>query len=86
MLTRDCTIIISILAVLWLILCFVMIQVSDIVSGHAVRIGILATGLLVAAFATASSTAVLIHLRKNRRELYKKELFQGKSAAEPIEF
>lgn len=74
MLVRDCAVIISILAVLWCILCFAMVQVSAIISSHTVRIGILAAGLLVTAFATAASAAVLIHLRRNRKKLYTEEL------------
>ncbi len=74
LLFRDCLIIVSILAALWCILCFVMVQVSAIIPNHTVRAGIMTAGILVGTFATAASAAVFIHLRRNRKDLYAKEL------------
>ena len=74
LLLKDCTTIISILVVLWLILGFAMVQVSAIIPDHPTRTGVLVAGSLAGTFATASSVAVFIHLRVNRKELYLKEL------------
>jgi len=74
LLLKDCTTILSILVLLWFILCFVMVQVSAIIPNHSVKTGIIIAGLLVGTFSTTSSVAVFIHLRTNRKELYFKEL------------
>ncbi len=74
LLFSDCVIIVSILVVLWLILCFVMAQVSAITPNHSIKTGIMSAGLLAGAFSTAASIAVLIHLRTNQKELYSEEL------------
>jgi hypothetical protein len=74
LLLKDCITIISILAALWLILCYMMVQVSAIAPNHSVKIGILIAGILVGTFSTASSVAVFIHIRINREDLYSKEL------------
>ena len=74
LLFHDCATIISILVLLWLILCFVMVQVSSIAPNHSIKAGIIIAGLLAGTFSTASSAAVFIHLRMNRKELYSQEL------------
>jgi uncharacterized membrane protein YbhN (UPF0104 family) len=74
LLFRDCAIIVSILGVLWCILCFVMVQISAIMPNHAARIGIMSAGIIAGTFATAASAAVFIHLSRNRKELYSQEL------------
>jgi len=74
LLLKDCTTIVLILVLLWLILGFVMVQVSAIAPSHSIRTGIIIAGILVGTFSTASSVAVFIHLRINRNELYLEEL------------
>ncbi|QOX61897.1 hypothetical protein FRZ06_00260 [Anoxybacterium hadale] len=71
---RDCGIIAAILAVLWCILSFVMVQVSAMISNQAMRIGILTAGIFAGAFSTAAAAAVFMHLKKNREAIYTIEI------------
>ncbi|MFA9423300.1 MAG: hypothetical protein ACERLG_06965 [Sedimentibacter sp.] len=76
MYTTDCVAIISIMAILWTILTIVMFNISGIVENQNLRMIIFAIGILVGAFATASSVAVIIHLKKNQNNLYKDEIIE----------
>lgn len=62
------------MALLTMILCFILILVMsaarDITSDTAVTAVVLAAGIAVAAFASAASLAVMVHLKKNLREVY----------------
>ena len=71
---KDCAAVILSTAFMWVILILVMISVGDIAPEQAVRLVIFFVGLGVGAFATASSMAVIIHLIKNKDELYGEEL------------
>ena len=74
MYAQDCTAIFISMAALWLVLGYVMTRVSAIVPDQTVRIIILLVGIVAGTFGTASSIAVLVHLKKNQRSLYIEEI------------
>ena len=60
--------------VLWLLLVFVMTRVWVIAPTQMIRMATVLVGIAAGAFGTASSIAVLAHLKKNQRTLYVEEL------------
>ena len=62
------------LALFCLLLVYITFNVLTLAPDHAVRGVIIAAAALIIAFGTASSVAVLIHLRKNQRQIYVQEL------------
>lgn len=72
--STDCVTMIVFLAIFWLLLIYITINVIALVSEPAVKGVVIAAAGLIAAFGTASSIAVLIHLRKNQRQIYVEEL------------
>ncbi|KNZ42201.1 hypothetical protein [Acetobacterium bakii] len=60
--------------VLWAVLIFVMLKIGDITPNQPLKAMIFTIGILVGVFATASSMAVLIHLKKNKKTLYVSEM------------
>jgi len=71
---QDCAVIVIFMAILWLLLIFAVTKVSVIAPTRTVSMIIIIVGLAAGAFATASSIAVLSHLKKNQRQLYVEEI------------
>lgn len=76
MYTTDCLAIILSTVVLWTILTVTMLNISGIVESPTLRIIILTIGIFLGSIATASCTAVIIHLKKNQKKLYKNEFLE----------
>ncbi len=74
MYSKDIAAIIFILIILWIILSVVMININYSVSDSFLRTVIISIGILVGLFSTASSIAVIIHLKKNQKILYENEI------------
>ncbi|MDF2676195.1 MAG: hypothetical protein K0Q97_488 [Bacillota bacterium] len=74
MYTVDCFGIIAFIIVLWIILTVIMLNISEILESSAIRIIIYTIGIFLGAIATASCTAVIIHLKKNQKKLYEDEI------------
>ncbi|SCZ81013.1 hypothetical protein [Acidaminobacter hydrogenoformans] len=72
--STDCVTMMLFLAIFWLLLIYIAFNVIAIVSDPAVKGVIIVAAALIAAFGTASSIAVLVHLRKNQRQIYVEEL------------
>lgn len=72
--STDCITMIVFLALFCLLLVYITFNVLTLAPDHAVRGVIIAAAALIIAFGTASSMAVLIHLRKNQRQIYVQEL------------
>lgn len=72
--TTDCVTMMLFLAIFWLLLIYIAFNVIALASEPAVKGVIIAAAALIAAFGTASSIAVLVHLRKNQRQIYVEEL------------
>lgn len=66
----DCAIIMFVMIILWAVIIIVMLNISGIAPNRTLRIIIFTIGMLVGIFATASSVAVIIHLKKNQNYLY----------------
>lgn len=71
---KDCAVVFMTMVILWVILSFVMIQVSCITPNIMIKTVILCAGIIAGIFSTASSLAVVIHLKRNQKELYLKEV------------
>lgn len=71
---KDCVSILFVLIAMWTVLTIVILNIRDLVESNTLRIIISTTGIIVGAFATASSLAVINHLRKNRNNLYQDEI------------
>lgn len=72
--TQDRLVIFGFMVFLWIIMLFVMAQVSGLAPSATVRTIILVCGVLVAVFATGSLFAVFVHLKNNREELYSEDI------------
>ena len=70
----DWVAIVFAMIVLWAVLILVMLNIGDTTPNQTLKVMIFAIGILAGIFATASSFAVLIHLKKNKKDLYVKEL------------
>ena len=68
-------VVISIIFV-WLVLGFVLINVSSLAANELIRDETLGAGTMVGIFVTSSLIAVLVHLKKNRVAIYSEELCQ----------
>lgn len=74
MYTLDCFGIIIFTIVLWIILTVIMLNISEILENPTIRIIIYTIGIFLGSIATASCTAVIIHLKKNQKKLYNDEI------------
>ena len=71
---KDCFSILFVLIAMWTVLTIVIFNIRDLVESNTLRLIITTTGILVGAFATSSSLAVINHLRKNKNNLYQDEI------------
>ncbi|HKL11129.1 MAG TPA: hypothetical protein VJ990_06775 [Clostridia bacterium] len=69
----DCCILAGLTALLISIIGFVLFSLGQVPSSGAVRIAIIASGILALAFALTGMTTVMSHLRQNSNELYSVE-------------
>ena len=76
---KDSIAIVALLIIMWSILTLVIFNIMALVDSDILRILIGATGILVGTFATASSVAVINHLRKNKKNLYPEESNETRS-------
>ena len=74
--SMDCAAIISAMIILWIVLIIVMLNINGAVPNQTLRTIIFIIGILVGTFATASCIAVIIHLKKNQKDLYKDEIVE----------
>jgi len=76
----DCVLIFVFILFLWLVLVCVMSAAAKLAPDHAVRVVALLTGAVAGVSATWALIAVLVHLKKNRLQLYAEDLrcLQGK--------
>ena len=72
--TTDCVTMMIFLASFCLLLVYITFNVLALTSEPAVKGVVIAAAVLIVAFGMASSIAVLIHLRKNQRQIYVEEL------------
>jgi len=70
------------LAFFWLLLIYIAFNVVTLAPDQAVKSVIIASAALIIAFGTASSIAVLIHLRRNQRSVYVQELLSYENEKE----
>lgn len=66
----DLVLIILAMALLWLVLGYVMLEIGKLPLDKIVIGFIWIMGALIGIFATASSIAVISHLKKNQKKLY----------------
>ena len=66
----DCSAIGLILVIMWSVLILVIFNIISLLDSDLFKVLIAFTGILVGTFATASSVAVINHLRKNKKSLY----------------
>lgn len=59
---------------LWLFLIYIIPEVWGIADQQLMKMTIAFAGVTLGAFASSSSLAVLVHLKKNQKELYAEEL------------
>ncbi|MBK5261702.1 MAG: hypothetical protein JJE17_03900 [Peptostreptococcaceae bacterium] len=73
----DCATMLIILTVFGILLAFITLNVVPLTSDVASKGLIMGAAALVAVFGTASSFAVLIHLKKSKRQIYVEDLCNG---------
>jgi len=79
---QDTGLVVTFIIFVWLVLGFVLINVSSLATNSLIRNVTLAAGSLAVIFVTSSLIAVLVHLKKNRVGIYSEELCQVISQAE----
>lgn len=82
MLRQDRFIVMLFTSGLWMLIGYVMLQVLSVTETMAPRIIIVLAGVMACAFSTASSVAVLSHLKRNRDSLYTKEILSGEEGGD----
>lgn len=73
---QDTGLVFIFIILIWLVLGFVLINVSSLAPSDLIRNVALASGTIAGIFVTSSLIAVLVHLKKNRIGLYTEELQQ----------
>lgn len=73
---QDNGLVVIFIIFVWLVLGFVLINVSSLAPNYLIRNVSLAVGSLSVFFVTSSLIAVLVHLKKNRVSIYSEELSQ----------
>lgn len=76
---KDIMAVTAFITFFWIVLIFSITQIYQILSISGLRITIVISGAVVGIMGTASSIAVLKHLKKNRDALYKEELMNLES-------
>lgn len=71
---QDCAVTLICVAILWLIQIYVVGVVAGIVPDPAAKAVISFSGIAAAVIATTAAAAVIFHLKKNKANIYTKEL------------
>lgn len=61
-------------AILWILQLYMISVVAGIAQDQVAKTVIILAGIVAAAFVTASSAAVLVHLKKNQTKIYTEEI------------
>jgi len=70
----DSLVILAVVASVWATLAFVVVEALPLATRPSLRVALLSSGGAVGAFATAALVALLVHLGRNRDELYAEDL------------
>jgi len=73
---QDTRLVVIFIIFVWLVLGFVLINVSSLAPNDLIRNVTLVAGSMAVIFVTSSLIAVLVHLKKNRVGIYSEELCQ----------
>lgn len=73
---QDTGLVVTFIVFVWLVLGFVLINVSPLAPNDLIRNVSLAAGLMAGILVTSSLIAVLVHLKSNRVSIYSEELCQ----------
>lgn len=73
---QDTGLVVICIIFVWLVLGFVLINVSSLAANELIRDVTLGAGTMVGIFVTSALIAVLVHLKKNRVAIYSEELCQ----------
>lgn len=71
---QDCMVVFVFTAILWILQLYMISVVAGIAQDQVAKMVIILAGIVAAAFVTASSAAVLVHLKKNRTKVYTEEI------------
>lgn len=71
---KDCLSILTTMIVLWVTLIFVMINVYSVASNQMLEITIVLVGVIACSLASSALFAVIVHLKKNRSDLYSEDI------------
>ncbi len=71
---QDCFVVSAFTTMLWVLQIYMINTVGGIISDPVTKTAITIVGISAAAFATASSAAVLVHLKKNTIQIYTEEI------------
>jgi len=73
---QDTGLVLIFIVFVWLVLGFVLINISSLAPNILIRDVNLVVGLVAGIFVTSALIAVLVHLKKNRVGIYSEELCQ----------
>ena len=71
---QDCMVVFVFTAILWILQLYMISTVAGTTQDHLAKTVIILAGIIAAAFVTASSAAVLVHLKKNQTKIYTEEI------------
>ncbi|TJX15845.1 hypothetical protein E9840_01390 [Tissierella creatinini] len=71
---QDNLTILIFVSVLLVLVLFVMFQVYTIAPDYFTKLAIIITGIVICAFGLSSALAVLMHIKKNKKDIYTAEL------------
>ena len=80
----DCIIIAIAVVALWSILSYVILQVSRLSQNGLIGLIIASIGIIACIFVTASSKAVLSHLKKNKKAIYPEDIAYTKKTFKEV--
>lgn len=81
---QDCIIITIAVVILWSVLSYVILNVSRLSENHSMGLIIASVGVVVCVFGTASSKAVLSHLKKNKETIYLEDITYSKKTFKEV--
>lgn len=82
MLKRDISVVLGFLVFLWVTMCFIMLSILTAVGSSQAKNTIIAIGVVSLLLATVSLVMLVLHLRKNREEIYAEEIRNSKVDSE----
>jgi hypothetical protein len=81
---RDTSVVVAFVIFLWVTMCFIMSSILSAVGYSQTRSIIIGIGIAGLLCATLSLVVLILHLNKNRRDVYEDEILHSEASAEVV--